>query len=312
MIDTPSGAKNFTRLFDGAPVRQSSALDLFQPESNERPCEVLGRPTPLWILGILGVIGGFLCTLVVLQFAEVIPWAGEEATYIGGRWTGVVIYAFAAGFFFAAAYAWLTVKPWASMITILAAIIGFFVPFISHMDGTDPRSSAIAPLIVAVLMLFMVFRPATNRAMARAMSGEGNVKTVKAPPPPKPMSKARKREVAQEQARAAKAAAAKPASGMPTPQQAAATPALATAAPANTVSAPAATKPVPTATQTAAGIVLSAASSLKSAAATPASPRKGVTSMVGKPAPPVKPAAAAPPPAPAAQQRPGGFRADDV
>lgn len=294
---------------------QSSALGLFQPESNERPCEVLGRPTPLWILGILGVIGGFLCTLVVLQFAHVIPWAGDEATYIGGRWTGVVIYAFAAGFFFAAAYAWLTVKPWSSMITILAAIIGFFVPFISHMDGTDPRSSAIAPLIVSVLMLFMVFRPSTNRAMARAMSGEGNVKTVKAPPPPKPMSKARKREVAQEQARAAKAAAAKPASGMPAAQPASPTPAMATAAPA-TASAPARTSApaTPTATQTAASIVLSAASSLKSAAATPASPRRGVSSLVTKPAPaakPVAPAAAAPA-APASSQRPQGFRADEV
>ena len=54
------------------------------------------------------------------------------------------------------------------MITILAALIGFFVPFISHMDGTDPRSSAIAPIIVSVLMLIMVFRPSTNRAMALA------------------------------------------------------------------------------------------------------------------------------------------------
>ena len=27
--------------------------------------------------------GGLLCTIVVLQFAHVIPWAGDEATYIG-------------------------------------------------------------------------------------------------------------------------------------------------------------------------------------------------------------------------------------
>ena len=65
-------------------------------------------------------------------------------SYIGGRWTGAVIYAFTAGFMFAAGYGWLTVKPWAHMITILAALIGFFIPFVSHMDGTDPRSSAIA------------------------------------------------------------------------------------------------------------------------------------------------------------------------
>ncbi|HET9660670.1 MAG TPA: hypothetical protein VFP05_10105, partial [Thermomicrobiales bacterium] len=168
---------------------QSSALDPgFSLLPNERPHEVLGRPTPLWILGLLGMAGGLLCTIVVLQFAHVIPWAGDEATYIGGRWTGVVIYVAAAGFFFAAGYAWLTVKPWASMITILAAIIGFFVPFISHMDGTDPRSSAIWPLVVAVLMLIMVFKPSTNRAMALAMSGQGTEKFVKKAPPAKPMS----------------------------------------------------------------------------------------------------------------------------
>jgi hypothetical protein len=252
--------------------------------------------------------GGLLSTIVVLQFAHVIPWAGDEATYIGGRWTGVVLYLFTAGFFFAAGYAWLTVKPWASMITILAAIIGFFVPFISHMDGTDPRSSAIAPLVVAVLMLIMVFRPSTNRAMAMAMTGQIGGNAAK-PPPPKPMSAARKREVAQEQARAAKAAAAKPAPAVAT------APAMATAASAPApVAAPAAPTPTQTATKTAAAMVLSAASSLKSAAATPASPRKGVTVGNSRPTFPAQSTAPGPAaPAPPAQAgRPRGFRADEV
>jgi hypothetical protein len=253
--------------------------------------------------------GGLLSTIVVLQFAHVIPWAGDEATYIGGRWTGVVLYLFTAGFFFAAGYAWLTVKPWASMITILAAIIGFFVPFISHMDGTDPRSSAIAPLVVAVLMLIMVFRPSTNRAMAMAMTGQIGGNAAKPPPPPKPMSAARKREVAQEQARAAKAAAAKPAPAVAT------APAMATAASAPApVAAPAAPTPTQTATKTAAAMVLSAASSLKSAAATPASPRKGVTVGNSRPTFPAQSTAPGPAaPAPPAQAgRPRGFRADEV
>lgn len=258
--------------------------------------------------------GGLLSIIAVLQFAHVIPWAGDEATYIGGRWTGVVIYAFAAGFFFAAGYAWLTVKPWASMITILAAIIGFFVPFISHMDGTDPRSSAIAPLVVAVLMLIMVFRPSTNRAMAMAMTGQIGGKVAKPPPPPKPMSAARKREVAQEQARAAKNAAAKSTASKPAPAVATA-PAMATAtsAPAP-VAAPAAATPTQTATKTAAAMVLSAASSLKSAAATPASPRKGVTVGNSRPTFPAQSAAPGPaaPPPPAQAGRPRGFRADEV
>lgn len=268
---------------------------------------MLGRPTPLWILGILGLIGGLICTIVVLQFAEVIPWAGEAATYIGGRWTGVVIYTATAAMFFGAAYGWLTVKPWSSMITILAAIVGFFVPFISHMDGTDPRSSAIAPIIVSVLMLVMVFRPSTNRAMALALSGQTG-SSVKAPAPAKPMSAARKRELAEEQAKAAKKATAKPAT-----QAVAVAPTMAaTASPAAAATMTAATKGA----ASAATMVMSAASSIRAAAATPASPRKGVASLVIKQTPvPAKPAAAAPrAPAPSipAQSRPRGFRADEV
>ena len=261
---------------------------------------MLGRPAPLWILAVLGMIGGLLCTIVVMQFAEVIPWAGAEATYIGGHWTGVVAYAFAAAFFFGSAYAWLTVKPWAHMVTILAAIIGFFVPFISYMDDTDLRSSAIAPLVIGVMMLFMVFRPSTNRAMGAALSGQGTVKTGKTPPPPKPMSAARKRELAAEAKKAETQAPATVAVAAPVVATSPAAPAV-----------PAAAKPAPAPpAKSAASMVLTAASSLKSAAATPASPRKGVTSMV-KSAPPVQPTAVSPPAQPTAKGVPG-LRADDV
>lgn len=253
------------------------------------------------------MLGGLLCTIVVLQFAGVIPWAGEEATFIGGPWTGVVIYAFVAGMMFAAGYAWLTIKPWASMIAILAAMVGFFVPLISHLDGTPVNSIAIAPLVVSVLMLFMVFRPATNRAMGMALSGQT---APKAPPPPKPMSAARKRELAEEQRKAQKkaqptavaapaaTAAAASASGTVTTQ-----PAKATAA------APAPAKP---SGATAATMVMSAAASLKAAAATPASPRRSSASTAKPPAPATPPKPAAAPPAVSQHSRPRGFRADEV
>lgn len=267
---------------------------------------VLGRPAPLWILAVLGAIGGLLCVIVAMQFAEVIPWAGDEATYIGGRWTGVAIFAFTAALFFGSAYGWLTIKPWAHMITILTALIGFFVPFISHLDGTDPWSSAISPMVVSVIMLFMVFRPSTNRAMAAALAGQGHVKAAKTPPPPKPMSAARKRELAAEQKKA-KAQAAKPAAAAPAPAVATSPAAPAPAAPARAAAAPA------TPAQTAASMVMSAASSLKAAAATPASPRKGVASKlpVSSAAAPVQAAAPAATAQPAAQRVPG-LRADEV
>ncbi len=201
---------------------------------------MLGRPAPLWILAVLGTIGGLLSTIVLMQFAEVIPWAGDEASYIGGRWTGVVAYALIAGLFFGAAYAWITVKRWAHMVSILAALIGFFVPFMSYMDGTDPRSSALAPMVVSVLMLFMVFRPSTNRAMAAALAGQGTAKTAKPPPPPKPLSAARKRELAEEQKKA-KSQASQPAVAAAAPAVAA-NPAVATS-PAAPVAVQAAPQP---------------------------------------------------------------------
>ena len=287
---------------------------------------MLGRPTPLWILGLLGMIGGLLCAIVVLQFAVAIPWAGDEATYIGGNWTGVLTYAFAGGMMFAAGYGWLTVKPWASMITILAALVGFFVPFISHMDGTDPRSSAVTPLIVSVLMLFMVFRPSTNRAMAEALAGQGTT-AVKAPPPPKPMSAARKREVAEEQKRAAKKQAAAAPKAAPAPAKTAPSAgttaiATATAAASATVSQAVSAMPkpasgaIPKPAQMAsaapvrpavAGLAKTAASMLGRAPA--ASSAKPAATAAPKPS---QPAAAAPSPTVPANQRPGGFRADDV
>lgn len=244
--------------------------------------------------------GGLLGTIVVLQFAGVIPWAGDEASYIGGDWTGVLVYGFVAGMMFAAGYAWLTVKPWASMITILAALVGFFIPFVSHMDGTDPRSSAIAPLVVSVLMLFMVFRPSTNRAMGMALSGQGSVKTPKAPPPPKPMSAARKRELAAEQQ--------KKASTVP----AVASPAVVTspAAPVAAKPAAAVSPAVPLNGKSAAAMVMSAASAVKAAAATPASPRKSVAPPA-RPAAPQKPAVA-PTAAPTSAQDVRALRADEV
>lgn len=255
---------------------------------------MLGRPAPLWILALLGLIGGLACTIVAMQFAEVIPWAGDEATYIGGRWTGVVVYGFTAAFFYASAYAWITVKPWAHMVSILAALIGFFVPFISHMDGTDPRSSAIAPLVVSVLMLFMVFRPSTNRAMAAALAGQTTSTSQKTPPPPKPMSAARKREVAAEQQKAK--------AQTPQPAAVAAAPVVATS-PATPSAATAASVPA----KSAAAMVLSAASSLKAAAATPASPRKGVTSKA-----PAAPRPTAASTANSAPQKVPALRADEV
>lgn len=276
---------------------------------------MLGRAKPLWILGILSLVNGLICTVVILQFAEILPWIGDEGTHIGGRWTGVVTYAMAAVLAFAAAYGWLTIKSWSSMATIFAAGLGIFAPFISYMDGTDPRSSAIAPVLTSVLMLVLTFRSSTNRAMGAALANGKNGGKTKTPPPPKPMSAARKREVAEEQARAAR-------------QTGGAAPAVATASTGGSlastggsmanaaVNAAAATaaqaiaampKPAETAPvrPVIANMAKSAASALGVSSRTPA--------KAASPSAPVhRPAAPAPAAPPAPGQRPSGFRADEV
>lgn len=271
---------------------------------------MLGRATPLWILGFVSMVSGLLCTVVILQFAQVLPWAGAEATYIGGPWTGGVTYAMAAALAFAAGYGWLTVKPWSSMVTIFAAGLGIFAPFISYMDDTDPRSSAILPVVTSVLMLALAFRSSTNRAMALALSGEKHGRGGKTPPPPKPMSAARKREVAAAQAQSPR-------------QPVAGTPAVATAGAGNSM----ATAAVAAATNTAAQAIAAIPKPADTAPVRPviANMAKSAASALGmasrspaKPAPASKPVAPAQrPAAPAAlpaggTQRPRGFRADEV
>jgi len=249
------------------------------------------------------MVSGLLSTIVILQFVEVLPWVGDPASHIGGPLTGAVTYGLAAGLAFGAGYGWLTIKPWSSMATIFASAMGIFAPFISYMDGTDPRSSAIAPVAASVLMLFLVFRPSTNRAMKAALSGEGRPSAVKEPPPAKPMSAARKRELAAERAIINRELAT-----APPPKPVMATAATAAAATltqaAGALPKPAAAAPVRPAF---AGLAKNAAAALGMQSRSPAKP-----ATVAAPPPAVAPRPPVPP-APAANgQRPRGFRADEV
>ncbi len=249
------------------------------------------------------MVSGLLSTIVILQFLEVLPWAGDPATHIGGPMTGAVTYGLAAALAFGAGYGWLTIKPWSSMATIFASALGIFAPFISYMDGTDPRSSAIAPVATSVLLLFLVFRPSTNRAMKLALSGQGSSGAVKEPPPAKPMSAARKRELAAERAITNRELAT-----APPPKPVIAT---ATTVAAATLTQAAAALPKPAAAAPVrpafAGLAKNAASALGMQSRSPAK-----TSAAPSPAAAPRPTAPSAPAAPANGSRPRGFRADEV
>lgn len=129
---------------------------------------MLGRPLAIWVLAVVAVLAGLVTLVITLQFLEVIPWAGDEATFWGGKWAGVVLYGLETFLFFAVAFGWLTLKPWAPMITLLFALFGFFVPFMSYLAGTELLSSAAAPMIFSVLIVMLAFRGPARMALAEA------------------------------------------------------------------------------------------------------------------------------------------------
>lgn len=129
---------------------------------------MLGRPLAIWVLAVVAVLAGLVTLVITLQFLEVIPWAGDEATFWGGKWAGVALYGVETFLFFAVAFGWLTLKPWAPMITLLFALFGFFVPFMSYLAGTELLSSAAAPMIFSALIVLLAFRGPARMALAEA------------------------------------------------------------------------------------------------------------------------------------------------
>src|SRR5690606_16415480 len=74
---------------------------------------LVGRPLAIWVLALVAVIAGLVTLVITLQFLEIIPWVGDEAEFWGGKWAGVFLYGLETFLFFAVAFGWLTLKPWA-------------------------------------------------------------------------------------------------------------------------------------------------------------------------------------------------------
>lgn len=140
----------------------------------------MGRPLAIWVLALIAVIAGLVTLVITLQFLEIIPWAGDEGTFWGGKWAGVALYGVETLLFFAVAFGWLTLKPWAPMITLLFALFGFFVPFMSYLAGTELLSSAAAPMIFSVFILALAFRGPARQALAVAAAERSAPKPAKA------------------------------------------------------------------------------------------------------------------------------------
>lgn len=142
---------------------------------------MLGRPLAIWFLAFVAVIAGLTTLLITLQFLEIIPWVGDEATFWGGKWAGVFLYGLETFLFFAVAFGWLTFKPWAPIITLLFALFGFFIPFMTFLAGTNLLSSALVPMIFSVLIVLLSIRPSVRLALAEAAAAQKAPKPAGAP-----------------------------------------------------------------------------------------------------------------------------------
>lgn len=147
-----------------------------------------GRPLAIWILAALCVLAGLASLFVLLQFLDVIPATGDTVEFFGGKWAGVVLYGIETIVFFAVAFGWLFLKPWAPIFTLLFALFGFFVPLMSYFAGTSIFSAAAGPMILSVLIVLMATRAPVKLALAEAAayrSDPGAEKPAKAKKAPK-------------------------------------------------------------------------------------------------------------------------------
>ena len=142
---------------------------------------LVGRPLAIWVLALVAVIAGLITLVITLQFLEIIPWVGDEAEFWGGKWAGVFLYGLETFLFFAVAFGWLTLKPWAPMITLLFALFGFFVPFMSYLAGTELLSSAMGPMIFSAVIILLAFRGPARMALAEAAAQRSAPKPTAAP-----------------------------------------------------------------------------------------------------------------------------------
>jgi hypothetical protein len=135
---------------------------------------------PTLILAALSLLAAVASLIVTLQFLEVLPW-DEDFDFWGGKWAGVLLSGFITGLALLVAYGWLTLKPWALMITLFEALLGFATPMMAIFAGTETLSTALGPLVLNALILILAMRPSVRRAIRDA-----TVEASRPKPPPRP------------------------------------------------------------------------------------------------------------------------------
>lgn len=125
---------------------------------------IAGRPLATLILALVAALAGVANLVLVLQFLDVLN-VGEDPSFWGGKWAGVFLFGVASAVSFIVAYGWLTLQPWALMITLLMAALAISVPFSSLIAGTETWSTALIPLVLSTAVLILALLSAVRQAV---------------------------------------------------------------------------------------------------------------------------------------------------
>jgi hypothetical protein len=129
----------------------------------------MGHPPATYILAALSAVSALASLVITLQFLEVIPWGEGSLDFWGGKWAGVFLFGSAAAIAAMVTYGWLTLKPWAFTITVLAALLGLAVPISALIAGTESWSTALLPVLVNGAVLTMLIRKDVRQATAPSL-----------------------------------------------------------------------------------------------------------------------------------------------
>ncbi len=125
----------------------------------------MNRPPATLALAAVAAISAITNLTISLQFLGVLDWGSEDLDFWGGKWAGVFLFGLAGAIGVLVVYGWLTLKPWALTFTILMAFLSFSIPFMAVIAGTETLSTALVPMTIDILIIYLAMRKDVREAV---------------------------------------------------------------------------------------------------------------------------------------------------
>ena len=125
----------------------------------------MNRPPATLLLAAVAGLAALSNLTISLQFLGVVDWGSEDLDFWGGKWAGVFLFGAAGMIALLVVYGWLTLKPWALTVTILMAFLSFSIPFMAVIAGTETLSTALVPMAIDILIIYLAMREDVRKAV---------------------------------------------------------------------------------------------------------------------------------------------------